>query len=101
MALITDRATRGEAARGSRGEHRPTPAGEAQPLLGACETELTDALAREIRIDCHRALRRLDALIGERNDVLLHQVRALVRHASDLAAAHMRANHAANGNARS
>ena len=52
--------------------------------------ESADELAREIRIECSRALRRLDTLIGERNDVLLHQVRGLVRHASDLAAAQLR-----------
>jgi hypothetical protein len=63
--------------------------------------ESSDQLAREVRIDCHRALRRLDTLIGERNDVMLHQVRSLVRHASDLAAAHMRASHAAEGNTHS
>jgi hypothetical protein len=63
--------------------------------------ESADELAREMRIECSRALRRLDTLIGERNDVLLHQVRASVRHASDLAAAHMRASHAAEGNTHS
>jgi hypothetical protein len=64
-------------------------------------TESADELARQVRIDCNRALRRLDTLSGERNDVLLDQVRALVRHASDLAAAHMRASHAAEGNTHS
>jgi hypothetical protein len=64
-------------------------------------TESADELARQVRIDCNRALRRLDTLIGERNDVLLDQVRAFVRHASDLAAAHMRASHAAEGSTHS
>jgi hypothetical protein len=64
-------------------------------------TESADELARQVRIDCNRALRRLDTLIGERNDVLLDQVRAFVRHASDLAAAQMRASHAAEGSTHS
>ena len=45
--------------------------------------EVSDAIRR----DCDRALRRLDALIDERDDVLLRHVRRFVRHARDLTVA--------------
>jgi hypothetical protein len=44
-------------------------------------------LPEAIRRECERALRRLDILIRERDDVLLDQVREFVRHAAALAAA--------------
>jgi len=44
-------------------------------------------VSEAIRQDCERALRRLDALIDERDDVLLQHVRRSVRHARALAAA--------------
>jgi hypothetical protein len=40
-----------------------------------------------IRLDCERALRRLDALIDERDDVLLHHAHRFIRHTRELAAA--------------
>jgi class 3 adenylate cyclase len=40
--------------------------------------------AQEIGADCDRALRRLDRLIGERDDVVLTHVRAFVEHAARL-----------------
>jgi hypothetical protein len=43
-----------------------------------------------IRTECERAIRRLDVLIRERDDVLLHQVRAFVRRAAALAGADSR-----------
>jgi hypothetical protein len=45
--------------------------------------EVSDAIRR----DCDRALRRLDVLIDQRDDVLLRHVRRFVRHARDLAVA--------------
>jgi hypothetical protein len=51
------------------------------------------AVSDAIRQDCDRALRRLDALIDERDDVLLRHVRRFVSHARALAAAE--AHHAA------
>jgi hypothetical protein len=47
---------------------------------------------REIRISCERALRRLDRLAGERDDVLLRHARELVRRAAALAALSERRN---------
>jgi hypothetical protein len=47
----------------------------------------TDERSREIRVSCERALRRLDRLAGERDDVLLRHARELVRRAAALAAA--------------
>jgi hypothetical protein len=44
----------------------------------------TVALAREIGVECARALRRLDGLISERDDVLLAHARAFVRRAASL-----------------
>jgi hypothetical protein len=44
----------------------------------------TAALAREIGVECDRALRRLDGLIAERDDVLLAHARAFVAHAASL-----------------
>jgi hypothetical protein len=41
---------------------------------------------REIRVSCERALRRLDRLVAERDDVLLRHARELVRRAAVLAA---------------
>jgi hypothetical protein len=41
-------------------------------------------LAHQIRIDCDRALRRLDRLDRERHDVLLDHARQLIRHAAAL-----------------
>jgi hypothetical protein len=49
----------------------------------ASSSDLPEAIRRE----CERALRRLDILIRERDDVLLDQVREFVRHAAALAAA--------------
>jgi hypothetical protein len=46
--------------------------------------------AEAIRIDCERAIRRLNVLISERDDVLLHQVRGFVKHAAALADAQAR-----------
>jgi CMP-N-acetylneuraminic acid synthetase len=44
----------------------------------------TEELAREIAIDCDRALRRLDRLNRERDDVMLVHARAFIRHAATL-----------------
>ena len=43
-------------------------------------------VSEAIRADCERAIRRLNVLISERDDVLLHQVKAFIRHAATLAA---------------
>jgi hypothetical protein len=64
----------------------------ADPDVGAARiagtmTAHAPHLSDAIQIDCERAIRRLDVLIGERDDVLLHQARAFVRHAAVLAAA--------------
>ena len=45
------------------------------------------ALAHEIRTDCDRALRRLDQLSRERQDVLLAHAREFIRHAAALSRA--------------
>lgn len=50
----------------------------------------TQDVSDAIRAECERAIRRLDVLIGERDDVLLQQVRQFVRHAAALAAAQAR-----------
>jgi hypothetical protein len=47
---------------------------------------ITEDRSREIRIACDRALRRLDRVIGERDDVLLRHARELVLQAAELAA---------------
>ncbi len=44
----------------------------------------TEELAREIAIDCDRALRRLDRLNRECDDVVLMHARAFIRHAATL-----------------
>jgi hypothetical protein len=44
----------------------------------------TPALAREIAVECDRALRRLDGLISERDDVLLTHAREFVARAARL-----------------
>jgi hypothetical protein len=49
--------------------------------------EAAEELARAIVHDCQRAVRRLDTLIGERNDVLLLQARSSIRRAASRAAA--------------
>jgi hypothetical protein len=41
-------------------------------------------VAQQIRVDCDRALRRLDRLDRERHDVLLDHARQLIRHAAAL-----------------
>jgi hypothetical protein len=53
-------------------------------------TEPGRDLSDAIRLDCDRALRRLDALIDERDDVLLRHARRFIRHARDLAVAQAR-----------
>jgi hypothetical protein len=50
-------------------------------MTAATVPDLSDA----IRSDCDRALRRLDALIGERDDPVLRHVRRFVRNARALA----------------
>jgi hypothetical protein len=52
---------------------------------------ITSALAREIGVDCDRALRRLDDLIAERDDVLLAHAREFVAHAAGLSGLIVRA----------
>jgi hypothetical protein len=49
-----------------------------------------------IRLDCERALRRLDALIDERDDVLLRHARRFIRHARELAVAQARPAYASS-----
>jgi hypothetical protein len=44
----------------------------------------TPALAREIAVECDRALRRLDSLLRERDEVLVAHARAFVRRAASL-----------------
>jgi hypothetical protein len=44
----------------------------------------TQALAHAIRVECERALRRLDALNRERHDVVLEHASAFIRHAASL-----------------
>ena len=44
----------------------------------------TATLAHEIGVECERALRRLDGLISERDDVLLVHTRTFVRRAERL-----------------
>jgi hypothetical protein len=53
-------------------------------------THASHDLSEAIRQDCDRALRRLDALIDERDDVLLRHARRFVRHARELAIAQLR-----------
>jgi hypothetical protein len=48
--------------------------------------ESIDEAARAIVHDCRRAVRRLDTLIGERNDLLLMQARRSIRRAAARAA---------------
>ena len=55
---------------------------ERQPRSVSAET-----LAHEIRIDCDRALRRLDRLREERDDVVLVHAREFIRHAAQLSQA--------------
>jgi hypothetical protein len=43
---------------------------------------LPQDIERDIRLHCHRALRRLDTLIGENDDVLLLHAREEVRRAA-------------------
>lgn len=50
----------------------------------------TDDVSDAIRVECERALRRINVLINERDDVLLQQVRGFIRHAAALAAAQSR-----------
>ena len=45
-----------------------------------------EGLARQIGVECDRALRRLDGLICERDDVLLAHTRTFVRRAARLSA---------------
>ena len=46
----------------------------------------TEQLARAIHADCDRAIRRLDVVIRERDDVLLRHAREAVQHAALLSA---------------
>jgi hypothetical protein len=50
-------------------------------------TVSTERLAHEIRVDCDRALRRLDRLSQERDDVVLVHAREFIRHAAELSQA--------------
>jgi hypothetical protein len=58
-------------------------------------TPTSQDLAREIHVDCDRALRRLDRLNQERHDVVLVHARALIRHAARLSQAIERGQSAA------
>ena len=58
--------------------------------MSTTQTASPSDVSEAIRVDCERAIRRLDVLIGERDDVLLRQVRQFVRHAAELAAAQAR-----------
>jgi hypothetical protein len=51
----------------------------------------TTALAREIGVECDRALRRLDGLISEQDDVLLAHARDFVARAASLSGVIVRA----------
>jgi hypothetical protein len=62
------------------------------PATTQPQGDLSDA----IRLDCERALRRLDALIDERDDVLLDHARRFIRHARDLAVAQARPAYASS-----
>ena len=50
-------------------------------------TVTPEQLAHEIGVECHRALRRLDRLEGERPDVVLVHARQFIRHAAALSRA--------------
>ena len=50
-------------------------------------TTRIEPLAREIAMDCQRALRRLDRLSSERHDVVLVHARQLIQHAAALSRA--------------
>lgn len=54
--------------------------------MPATPTPPAPEVADAIRISCERALRRLDVLIGERDDPVLHHVRLFVQQARALAA---------------
>ena len=58
------------------------PTTELQPA--AARTATTEAIAHSIGESCQRALRRLDTLNAERDDVALVQARAFVRRAAAL-----------------
>jgi hypothetical protein len=62
-------------------EMRESATEDQRPSLGS-----SDEAALAIVHDCERAIRRLDTLIGERNDVLLVQARRSVRRAASRAA---------------
>jgi hypothetical protein len=50
-------------------------------------TVRAETLAHEIRVDCDRALRRLDRLSQEREDVVLVHAREFIRHAAQFSQA--------------
>jgi hypothetical protein len=56
-----------------------------QPAIDTAPTT-AEELARTIHSECARAIRRLDVLIRERDDVLLLDARAAVRHAAVMSA---------------
>ena len=57
----------------------------AQPTVAApAPSPRTEQVVREIALDCDRALRRLDRLNREKDDVVLMHARAFIRHAAAL-----------------
>ena len=54
-----------------------------------------EELARTIHSECARAIRRLDTLIRERDDVLLLDARRAIRHAAVMSARQQRMTSAA------